>query len=725
MKFNDFLFKVKNYFNQSDLRFLLKFSKLGELLSQESSPDAWSFFNTYFQASSWTRTWYNLLLEKSGCQAEFEQTKELMIGLKAHNLYNQENCELVSIRPHLADVLDILYKEEILNRENFELVVRNSKPHDLLCVLRYLQNSKILNQDNFGIVTNHSNLPDLHRSLFELEYEKFNIPENFAILAQHAKPCDLIPALKYLRENKILTSINRTAIAAHPKPLVLARGLLRLEQVEMPEHRNIVVAHPSPLDLVYALEKLRNATMLTPDNLAAVIAHNDPIDLAAALEFMSHSGALTPENRTVVAAYDKPSKLARVLPFMREAGHLNTENIEAMRNHTALLTDWAYDAIWQRIPEVLLNRANYEALLTAAEHANPQEELERIRNQITGPVENRAPNRERNRAPQRVAPVAGGIFNRAQNTHTASVHRSVSDSAVRLKQRYQDTLNLNEQVQAIETFINELPDTEKNQAAKRCIKRLIARRYDGFRDTSGVSNRELLALAYMAIHDDQHRTGSLEDAKALFVDGLYEIQRGYNLDEEGVDNGGNDVPICVAGTFNKIIEKLSRIHDDVDVRYITHEGACLKFLKLAQLHAKEYLKSKASPECASDYRVINDLLTQMKADGSLAPIWEAIKADVQAKLWEEFSEAYHANQTDKRFVDLIANGHELNAPELSEIETQLMACRGYHAYLDEQARLSLNQQSFFLSQENNSLWAHRHSSAKDQELFDKQHGPKS
>jgi hypothetical protein len=43
-------------------------------------------------------------------------------------------------------------------------------------------------------------------------------------------------------------------------------------------------------------------------------------------------------------------------------------------------------------------------------------------------------------------------------------------------------------------------------------------------------------LAFTAIHDETKRQGTLEDALALFVEGLYEIQRGDNLNEDGIDN---------------------------------------------------------------------------------------------------------------------------------------------------------------------------------------------
>ena len=63
---------------------------------------------------------------------------------------------------------------------------------------------------------------------------------------------------------------------------------------------------------------------------------------------------------------------------------------------------------------------------------------------------------------------------------------------------------------------------------------------------------ELLALSWLAVNDNGVRTGSFDDAKNQFIEGLYEIQRGYNLSEAGVDLHGSDVFICSGGTFNKV-----------------------------------------------------------------------------------------------------------------------------------------------------------------------------
>ena len=96
------------------------------------------------------------------------------------------------------------------------------------------------------------------------------------------------------------------------------------------------------------------------------------------------------------------------------------------------------------------------------------------------------------------------------------------------------------------------------------------------------------------------------------------FQRGYNLDVDGKDNLGEDNFICTGSTFNKLMEKLNGIHQDVDIYFITHPGAMAKFPKIVQKHALAYLTSLASAE---DYLAVKTLLDNLPADDNLGLIW--------------------------------------------------------------------------------------------------------
>jgi len=269
--------------------------------------------------------------------------------------------------------------------------------------------------------------------------------------------------------------------------------------------------------------------------------------------------------------------------------------------------------------------------------------------------------------------------------------------------------------------MHSLDNSPKHLAAKRCIERITAWDYT-FTDSSGVSTRQLLALAYTAIHDETKRQGTLEDALALFVEGLYEIQRGYNLNAQGIDNNApEDSPICLAGTFNKLMEKLNGIHPDVEVYFITHEGAYVKFPKVVERHALTYLNRLTCPETATDYLAIKELLDSMQ-DNGLEPIWDKIKADVELVLWDEFKDAYANNPNHQQFREMIDNGLYSNAPDLTEIYSTLEASPGYQAYVYQLEQRSLEEQRLFLRLHQHSLWANRHESANAQHAFDTRYG---
>ena len=422
--------------------------------------------------------------------------------------------------------------------------------------------------------------------------------------------------------------------------------------------------------------------ILDQENRALVAAHAAPGHLELALSSLQQAGILTQENFFLVAANANPRSLESAFSYLLRAGILNQENFAALvaPNHAALVTNEAWRIIWSRIPNHLLTTANFQRLLTAAENANPRAELQRIVNQILG-----------------VQAGAGhaAAFNPSQSTHTASVHESVSASAIRLRNRYGNSLNLEEKIIEIKAHIDGLDNTPEHQAAKRCIERITAADYT-FTDTSEVSTRQLLALAYTAIHDENKRLGSLEDAKALFVEGLYESQRGYNIEFGQGPEQGQDAPICVAGTFNKVMEKLNGIHTDVKLVFITHEGASSKFPRLAQKHAKDYLQTQVKSVNAENHQSLQDLLERLKADGSLEPIWDAIKTQVQTQLWDEFSKAYGNNPEDARFLALIDHGIDVPFTDVSALETALIASTGDQAS-PAQASESVTQHSLWAS----------------------------
>jgi hypothetical protein len=191
------------------------------------------------------------------------------------------------------------------------------------------------------------------------------------------------------------------------------------------------------------------------------------------------------------------------------------------------------------------------------------------------------------------------VLNYGQSTHAQSVHKSVSESAIKLKNSYMHVIQEKgaEKIkQEIKEYIESLTGDrgildDKNSAAKRAMDTLSSLFWQFQDKVSQVTNFEILLLTWVAIHDDKkrHSACSLEDAKQSFVNGLYEVKRGYNLDDSGKkDDGEADRLICTGGGFNKMVQSLHTIHEDVNIEFITKTGATLK-LQHSKM-ATEYIK---------------------------------------------------------------------------------------------------------------------------------------
>ena len=268
--------------------------------------------------------------------------------------------------------------------------------------------------------------------------------------------------------------------------------------------------------------------------------------------------------------------------------------------------------------------------------------------------------------------VAVPNINDAQSTHNPSVHQTVSESATRLAKLYKsriDGAGLESTIKKVKFYIHRLPDDSlKNQAAKRGFLRIVAPNYTFTDSRSQVTIRQLLALVFLAIHDDEKRAGSLEDAKMQFVEGLYEIQREYNISESGVDQGGGDICTCPPGTFNKLIEKLQGIHPDCVVLHITEGTASTKLPAVVREEAMQYLETFAKPNTAEALLTFTRLMAQVKKDG-VEVIWEHIKEPIATRMWDEFGSLYR-NRTDPRFTELVEAGKD-GEFDLSTLQEQV------------------------------------------------------
>jgi hypothetical protein len=262
-------------------------------------------------------------------------------------------------------------------------------------------------------------------------------------------------------------------------------------------------------------------------------------------------------------------------------------------------------------------------------------------------------------------------FNGGQSTHTASVHRSVSESATKLKEKYGGEIDtpekLSQKIQDITQFVSDQYEQNKSsiitRSAKDCVSQITADGYT-FKDPgSQVTTRELLALTYIAIQNITDETQK-EDAINHWTRGLYEMQRGYNLDESGNDRnpGDRDIQICAGGTFNKFIEKLTGVVPECKIIFMTHETATAKFVALTKEAVINYLNDLSKKSSAEDFKlVLTKLRTGVQnSQGIGQEIWVQIKADIKKTLFDEFKSLYNNDENDPRLSALIDAGDDFN-----------------------------------------------------------------
>ncbi len=322
---------------------------------------------------------------------------------------------------------------------------------------------------------------------------------------------------------------------------------------------------------------------------------------------------------------------------------------------------------------------------------------------------------------QGVAAIAHNINDR-QSTHHASVHQTVSESASQLAQSYQlmiDGAGLENVVSMVQSYVKSLPDgSQQNTAAKQCVLRITAPDYTFTDPGSQITMRHLLALTFLAIHDGGKRVGSLKDARAQFVEGLYEIQRGYNLSDMGVDRGGPDKSICTAGTFNKLVEKLQGIHPDGQIRFITSETAALKLPIVVREEAMRYFESNAQPNTVEALHEFTQLMSQVKEEG-VGVIWDQIKDTVAKCMFDEFRSLYQGRD-DPLFIGFIEAGQDIELPDLSVFQEKVQSSKGYHQYCNQ----LLRRPGMFFSHKKSTeyLSEHRHDSPEAQREYDQRCG---
>lgn len=253
-----------------------------------------------------------------------------------------------------------------------------------------------------------------------------------------------------------------------------------------------------------------------------------------------------------------------------------------------------------------------------------------------------------------------------QNTHTSSVHNSASKSAKNLLKRYEkkmlDPENLNLIIKKMkkDILLSKFNTEQQKDYAIQCVNRLIDQ-VDYVDQRSNISLKQLLILAYLSISDNNMRQASFTDALNMFVEGLYEIQSGINLDDKAtIDHGSvSSHPICSSGAFNKLIEKLSSIDPECEINYITSETAVIKLKYLAIKTAQKYLEKMFNDISTSEeLKSFENIIKTIEDEGCISCIYEKIKDKIKNSMLTEFASIYNEND----FENFISTGEYVPFP---------------------------------------------------------------
>ncbi len=219
-------------------------------------------------------------------------------------------------------------------------------------------------------------------------------------------------------------------------------------------------------------------------------------------------------------------------------------------------------------------------------------------------------------APLVVQPVRARVFNTAQSTHTASVHVTTDLSAWLLWAKYGEdhsmvTPSLQNIIEALDQLSPSLDiSIEELTAAKICLERLLGVFVD-ISLTEEKKSKSLRLILETELKDDieiqpllpiliadmgtdrliplnrfiawlfkEIEQPTSANYLIAFTKALYEIQRGGNLDETGVDNGLANSPICYGGSANKFCERLQGFSGLIKFLFVNDQTIALKIKQL-------------------------------------------------------------------------------------------------------------------------------------------------
>ena len=584
--------------------------------------------------------------------------------------------------PHLLLRSYVYLKKSNLLREPYDQFLSEEasievSPWVKALLLVRLDKHKLLTDENFRVCKTHHNLIMLE-NLTALLAETPNFLENYFDLISHQNIILIKMYLHYLKDNNLLTKefieilhklngvklenfirilfISNSYATFSPssiielselntrrlKKIVSALDLLVQENYLNQETLNYIFTYSFYPDLVIQFTQslmILKANELPKQWIEVIHSSSQPLPTTFCIIELYKSGILSKETFSKIDHVQSINffyKLLKNINLLKMLNEVNLDNLVRLDNF-----------IDEKKYKVIINKKHVSPLfyedifnILLNEDLNLEDKTKKIGEIIVDDSYVKKVNL---------------LINPAESTHVASIQTSFTQVINRFVLNYWGKINDFDKVytEITEDLKNHLSDNPfKYLAAKRALNNLISD--TTFVDSESKLNlKQFLIVLWVGIQDRTQREGSLIDAKKQLFEGLYESQRGGNINAYGQDNALADEPICCKGVMHKLLEKLIGIHNYLEFIFITPELASLKFPIIVEEEAKNYLQS-LDPEMVF-------LNYERFTEGGVPSIWSHIESNVRTRMLEEFGSLYvnidtaGASAIHKDFEELMAS----------------------------------------------------------------------
>lgn len=466
---------------------------------------------------------------------------------------------------------------------------------------KILNNAEIFNQEIFAEIYEiykeralYSNISLTTIAKCYIQLKEANLFDDLTIRRQIAfskAPTAAIGSLILMKQANLLTKENASWTIR--REFDYREGLRALQAEEMLNQENFdsmlgageKKGYSYHMSVVDGLIKLHRATILTKENREAILKHDNSYTVASVYVELSRANILNDITRASVLKFRAHYEVSCVLSgvqLLSSSNLLNDENYSRFIQNRGCFTYF----LLTRLPSHLFNQIVFDQIITLGDE-----------NTIDEYVHTLLAQQEREQHAHNVHPQE--TINEGQSTHTASVHKSVTESLIRLKARYGSSKRINqlacEGALQFAYAINEknFPEIEalKRNAAKDFLCK-VSKIWDEEEAGSKVSIQAMLGYIWQAMHDTNLLKCDSRTAEILFIEHLYEITRGYNIDDVGKDNGQDqDLAICISGTINKLVDTLNGgLHPDIDIIFVTKKTAAVKLTIIVRECVIDYVK---------------------------------------------------------------------------------------------------------------------------------------